>query len=109
LIKYKTEEEQEFIKHYASELKDELTIKILNNGQVEGKEEAIHLSRFFWKMVDASVEDSKNNIKFPWVESTEFLTEKIMYSISGYLERAGYSKEWENISDEQDIQEEPKR
>lgn len=105
MIKYKSEEELEFAKHYASELNDELTTEILNNGQVKNKEEAIHLSRFFWKMIDASIEDTQNNIEFPWAESAEFLTEKIMYSISGYLERTGFGAEWGNISDEQDIKE----
>jgi len=107
MIKFKFEEEIEFSQHYALELNDKLAAKILNNRKVENQEEAIHLSRFFWKMIDASIEDTKNNIEFPWVESAEFLSEKIMYSISGYLESAGFSEEWEKISDEQDCQKSP--
>jgi hypothetical protein len=103
MIKFKLEEELEFAQHYASKLNDELTVSILKNGQVKNKVEAMHLSRFFWNMVDTLVKDTKNNIEFPCTESAEFLTEKIMYSISGYLERAGFGKEWKNISDEQEI------
>ena len=97
----------EFAQHYALKLNDKLAVNILNNRKVANQEEVIHLSRFFWKMVDASIENTKNNIEFPWVESAEFLSEKIMYSISGYLESAGFSEEWEKISGEQDSKKAP--
>jgi hypothetical protein len=52
-------------------------------------------------MVDVTIKDAKNRVELPWNERGEYWTEKIMYSISGYLERAGFLEEWEAISDEQ--------
>ena len=53
-------------------------------------------------MVDAAIEDEKNKVESPWLKSGQFLTEKLLQSISGYLTNAGYEKEWEEVSDQQD-------
>lgn len=101
-IIYKFPEEIEFAKHYAEKLNDELTLSILNTGEVKNSPEARHLSMFFWKMVDRSIEDRNNKVLLPWPEGGEFWSEKLLYSFSGYLERAGFEDEWEEISDMQD-------
>ena len=101
-IIYKFPEEIEFAKHYAEKLNDELTLSILNAGEVKNSAEARHLSMFFWNMVDRSIEDRDNKVHLPWPEGGEFWSEKLLYSFSGYLERAGFEDEWEEISDMQD-------
>ncbi|MGM8227756.1 hypothetical protein ACSV5M_14315 [Cellvibrio sp. ARAG 10.3] len=101
-IIYRFPEEIEFAKHYAEKLNDELTLSILNAGEVKNSAEARHLSMFFWHMVDRSIEDRNNKVLLPWPEGGEFWSEKLMYSFSGYLERAGFEDEWEEISDMQD-------
>jgi len=102
MINYKTETEREFTFHYAEKLDDPLALEILKRGEVKDAAEARHLSKFFWAMVDASIQDFNNGIALPWDESAEFISEKVMYAISGYLERAGYEEHWDAVSDEQD-------
>ena len=103
MLTYKFEEELLFAKHYAKKLQDETTYFILEKGLVSNSEEARHLSMFFWKMVDAAIADGQNKTLHTWGESNQFLTEKLLQSISGYLDNAGYEKEWEEVSDRQDI------
>lgn len=99
MIRYKFEEELEYLLYYANKSKNKEILKILTCGEVKSSGEAISLSEFFWNMVDLSIEDEKSGIELPWEEGAEFWNEKIMNSISGYLERAGYEKEWDEVSD----------
>ena len=101
-INYKFPEEFEFAKLYAEKLGDETTLSILHSGVVKSSEEARHLSIFFWSMVDKSIKDHNDKVVLPWPEGAEFWTEKLMYSFSGYLERAGFGDEWEEVSDLQE-------
>lgn len=102
VITYVRPEEIAYLQHYAGQLGDDLVYHILNRGFVTTPEEAEHLSRFFWRMVDRSIEDEKQSLKLPWLEKAEFWNEKTMRSLSGYLERAGYEAVWARVSDEQD-------
>lgn len=99
MIKYKFDEENQYIQYYANKLNDEKVLKILEAEEVKNADEATYLTEFFWRMVDASIEDEKSGVELPWVEGSEFWNEKLMYSISGYLERAGYELQWEEESD----------
>lgn len=101
MIKYKFDEELQYIKFYAEKLKEDKALEIIDADEVKNSEEATYLSHFFWKMVDCSIEDEKSGIELPWDEGAEFWNEKIMNSISGYLERAGYEKQWEDVVDQQ--------
>ena len=99
MIRYKFEEELAYLIYYANKLKNEKILEILKCGEVKRSEEAISLSEFFWHMVDLSIEDEQSGNELPWEEGAEFWNEKIMNSISGYLERAGYEKEWDEVAD----------
>lgn len=101
MIKYKFDEESEYAVHYASKLNDKVALEILERGEVRNSGEAVSLSKFFWKMVDRSIEDERKDASFPWSEGAEFWNEKLMYSFSGYLESAGYEDKWEKLVDEQ--------
>lgn len=102
MICYRFDEEKNYLLYYAQRLNDTLAQNILKHGVVTCGAEAEHLARFFWRMVDKSIEDEQQSIPLPWPENAEFWNEKTMRSISGYLERAGYEAVWERISDEQD-------
>ena len=52
VIIYAYPEEVEFLLYYASRENDDLIQKILNRGFVTNSDEAEHLARFFWHMVD---------------------------------------------------------
>jgi len=101
MIEYKFKEEKEYILHYARKLNDVKTIELIKAGTVNNSDEALYLSRFFWEMVDSSIEDEESGIELPWPEGAEFWNEKIMNTLSGYLDRAGYEDEWDSVVDEQ--------
>ncbi|WNO10600.1 hypothetical protein [Teredinibacter sp. KSP-S5-2] len=101
MIKYRYSEELEIATYYAKKLHDDAVLSILKNGTVENSADAVRLSEFFWNMVDASIIDEQKDVALPWPEGAEYWNEKIMTSISGYLENAGYGSEWESISDKQ--------
>ena len=101
MITYKYDGELQFAKYYANKLADTKALAIIESGMVKNKDEAQYLSNFFWRMVDSSIEDEEQETPLPWSESIKFWTEKLMYSISGYLERSGYADAWENESDKQ--------
>jgi hypothetical protein len=101
VIKFKFPEEKEYVVHFAKKMDDTKLLSIIQSGEVKSEEEAEYLSKFFWRMVDKSIEDEELGISSVFVESNEFWNEKIMYSISGYLERIGYENIWENIADAQ--------
>lgn len=102
MIRYRFNEEKEYLKFYAERMEDAATLAILDRGTVNNADEAEHLARFFWAMVDKSIVDEKQGMELPWPEGSEFWSEKSMRSISGYLERAGYEAIWEQVVDEQD-------
>lgn len=96
MISYKYPEEKIVALAFADLLNDEIAKVILIRESVESCDEAIHLSKFFWRMVDLS---SKGNVQLPCEGSSEYWTEKLYNSIGGYLEKAGYSTEWDNEID----------
>ena len=99
MLTYKYDEESQFAQFYAEKLNDKLALAILEAGGVKNSEEARHLSVFFWNMVDAAIEDEKNKIESPWAKSGQLWTEKLLQSISGYLNNAGYEKEWDKYAE----------
>lgn len=99
MINFKTDEEKLFVQFYADKIGNELINTIVGSLSVRNSDEAIQLSHFFWDMVDAAIQDEKSKAETPWGQSSEFIAEKVMLAISGYLERAGYETEWGKVSD----------
>ncbi len=91
MIQYKYPEELQVALIFADALNDLEAKEIFEKGSVSSKTEAIHISKFFWKMVTLSAERS---VSLPFEGSTEYWTEKLYNSLGGYLIRVGYSEEW---------------
>jgi hypothetical protein len=101
MIEYQFEEEKDFAINYAKELDRPIVLSILNRGFVETEEEARALSAFFWDMVDKSIEVEKQGASPKWHEGSQFWTEKLLQTFSGYLEATGYSDIWDQEVDKQ--------
>ena len=101
MITFKFDEESAYIYHYVQKLQDQKVLEILERKQVLNADEATYLSRFFWRMVDASIEDERRGVSLPWQEGAEFWNEKLMNTISGYLEGAGFEAQWDAVVDQQ--------
>lgn len=91
MIKYRYDEEKIVALFFADLLRDELVKSIIQKGEVANADEAIHLSKFFWAMVNKSAE---GDLELPCEGSSQYWTEKLYNSIGGYLERAGYEAQW---------------
>lgn len=76
---------------FAELLQDTLAKKILAADAVASRAEAIHLSRFYWRLVAHSAQGGASP---PCESATEFWIEKLHDSIGDYLKRAGYAAEW---------------
>ncbi len=89
---------RELVKHYAIELEDSLTISILDNG-LNNEDEAKHLSLFIWRMIDKMAKDRDNNkLVLGGTNNTSMLPD-VSYEMDNFMEEAGFSKIWEEISD----------
>ncbi|WP_020405061.1 hypothetical protein [Hahella ganghwensis] len=99
MIEYRYDEEKQFAQYFANVLNEEIVLNIFHTGTVQNADEARRLSRFFWKMVDKSIEMEKAGTKFPWVENAEYWTEKLYNTFGGYLERIGYGEIWDEEVD----------
>ncbi len=91
MIEYCYDEERIVALFLSKILHDELAKNIIEKGGVSSTEEAVHLSKFFWRMVNISATE---DIELPCEGSTQYWTEKLYNSIGAYLENAGYEKEW---------------
>ena len=91
MIEYRYDEEKIAALYFAELLDDHISKSILERGDVSSSEEATHLSKFFWNMVNKSAE---GKIELPCEGSSEYWLEKLINSLGGYLERAGYEQEW---------------
>lgn len=96
MIEYSYDEEKIVALYFAELLNDSAANSIIQNGVVSSSKEATHLSKFFWNMVNKSAE---GNITLECEGSSEYWTEKLYNSFGGYLEKNGYSKEWDTEVD----------
>lgn len=99
MITYRYEKEKEIAKYYAVKLSDEKSVSILDNGFVSSSEDALHLSTFFWRVVDELVSESEKGNEVCGEANLEEWSELIMGSFRAYLRNSGYEKEWDKASD----------
>ena len=102
MIIYSYDEEKLTALYFADLLHDGLARKIIEAGMVANSSEATHLGNFYWRMVDASATFKRDKKTLPFEGSSEYWTEKLLYSLGGYLKKAGYETEWDTESDNAD-------
>lgn len=100
MIEYQYKEEKDFAILCAKELNRPVVLSILIRGFVETEEEVRELSKFFWDMVDKTIELEKQGTT-KLGDNSKFWTEKLLQTFSGHLESVGYSDIWENEVDKQ--------
>ena len=97
----KDQKAQQVCLHYAKQFGAENLIGIIHGkDSVGSKDEAIELSRFFWKMLEAAADDRDQGTEVLGETDLQYWMERSMNIISGYLDRIGYEDEWDKISDE---------
>lgn len=96
MIQYAFEEEKKTALLLAELINDSKALKIINKDGVDNAEEARHLSRFFWRMVDFTAQQT---IDVPFDESAKYWVEKLYNTLGGYLETAGYEAIWDEEVD----------
>lgn len=87
--------------HYAQQLGDKDALKIIELGKVGSPEEAKTLSKFYWAMVKASVED-RDNLGRESFENMDASLEGLHNAFSICICNAGYEDVWDAIVDEID-------
>lgn len=101
MIQFRSPEERDIIFYFAGHLQDPLTAKILANETPINAETALHLSTFFWKMVDCSAQLSDAG-HYPWNGGSEYWCEKIMYSICASLEKTNFIDIFDSVLERKD-------
>lgn len=96
MIYYYYEEEKITALLFADLFHDALSKRIILDGCVLNEDEAIHLSRFFWRMVNRSAE---GGVELPCEGGSQYWLEKLYNSFGGYLINAGYEKQWNDEID----------
>lgn len=99
MIEFQTEEVKDFALFYAHKMTNKKALEIISKLEVTNSDEATEISNFFWDLIDKAAIEQDPNIIGRWDHGQEFLSEKLMYAISGYLEKAGYETEWDQVSD----------
>ena len=94
MIRYRYDEEKLAALYFADLLNDRLARKIIEAGVVAKSSEATHLSQFYWRMIAAAYIFEKDGNTLPFDGNSEYWSEKLIYSLGGYLKYAGYENEW---------------
>lgn len=101
MITFKLPEERTYLELFQSKLESTAVKHLLEGNSIETSSQATEIAEFFWAMVDKSIELEKLGELDQFLEGAEFWNEKLIYSISGYLERIGFENEWEEVVDRQ--------
>lgn len=87
--------------HYANQLGNKPLINIIEGkAPVSSSEEALALSRFFWKMLEVSVADTDKESIVQGDVDLQYWMRRCMNIFSSYLRGLGYKGEWEQVFDE---------
>ncbi|AMX03372.1 hypothetical protein [Microbulbifer thermotolerans] len=85
MIEFKDIREKEILIHYANKFGDSCIVKIIESG-VSSKEEASALAKFYWKVVDETVDKKE----------LEYVLEKIYTTLHIHCGNNGYSDVWDS-------------
>jgi len=101
MITYRYKEESEYLNYFFEKMGEVRAKAILESENIKSEKDAEYLADYFWKMVDFSIKEEKEGIELPWPESREFWNEKIMNSISAFIESEGFEEAWNKVVDQQ--------
>lgn len=99
MIKFRSPEEKEAVRHYAKVLNNKNIESILKNDGIKTPGEARELANFFWQMVDQTVSDSEKNLVIAGYTNLESLCEDIMQSLRSHFIATGHMDIWEEEAD----------
>ncbi|GAB2891090.1 hypothetical protein ACCI51_03060 [Microbulbifer echini] len=85
MIEFRNIKEKELLVHYANEFGDSNILNIIESG-VSSELEAAALAKFYWKIVDETIED----------KDLEYILERIYTTLHIHCGNNGYSDVWDN-------------
>lgn len=94
MIKYKYPQEKEIILHYTTLLKNDTALKLINEGSVSNNEDVKTIAKFYWEMVDLSVEEDKA-LSGKYDDMEKWL-ERIYTSLHIYFNNNSYGDIWDD-------------
>jgi hypothetical protein len=87
--------------HYAKQFNDEFIIQLVERkADIQNRNEAICLAKFYWKILDSSAQDHENRVVVMGESDLQFWMERLLNIIGGYLSKIGYSHDWNVVCDE---------
>lgn len=99
MISYRYEKEREIAIFLAKQMSDSETLSILESGNVSNSDQALRLAEFYWRSVDELIKLSRSNVQVCGESNLEEWSELLFSSFRSYLKNNGYSKEWDEASD----------
>ncbi len=94
MIEYKYPLEKEIVLHYATLLKNNTALTIFHEGSVNTNEDVKIIAKFYWHMVDLSVEEDKA-LSGKYDDMEKWL-ERIYTSLHIYFNNNGYGDIWDD-------------
>ncbi|HEY8939723.1 MAG TPA: hypothetical protein VIM59_06030 [Cellvibrio sp.] len=93
MIQFSHEKEKEILLHYADLLSNSDVVNLVKDGIVKDKDQVRSIAKFYWEMVDKSVEE--DNLGTGKYENMEKWLERIYTSLHIYFNNIGLEEAWE--------------
>ncbi len=94
MIQFSHEKEKEILLNYANLLKNQDVVDLVLQGMVKDENQVKKIARFYWEMVDKSVEEDELGIGS--YENMEKWLERIYTSLHIYFNNIGFGEAWES-------------
>jgi|GEM_PF-1031437 len=86
-------------KHYTKLIDNDLFESfMLAKSDLKTANEATLVAKLFWRMVELSIVDNKNNLTIEGVSDIEFWMHKLFNKVSGYMLINGFEKQWDEAT-----------
>lgn len=93
MIQFSHEKEKEILLHYAKLLNNEDIVSLVKDGFIKDKDQVKSVARFYWEMVDRSVEEDE--LGTGTYENMEKWLERIYTSLHIYFNNTGLEEAWD--------------
>jgi hypothetical protein len=94
VIQFSHEKEKEILLNYVNLLKNQDVVDLVLQGMVKDENQVKKIARFYWEMVDKSVEEDGFGTD-PY-ENREKWLERIYTSLHIYFNNIGFGEAWES-------------